>query len=91
MEVDLGAAPWRAVRALGLLFAAVSDSCWQVRAGQQDQRCLKHKPEKAAVGQGWVRAGAFLTAGFPVLLPSPHCGSPRNPRAAPGLGCSSAK
>lgn len=47
---------WRAVRALGLLFTVVSDRCWQVRAGQQDQRCLKHKctPEKGAGRQGWV-------------------------------------
>lgn len=55
--MDVGGARWRAVRALGLLLAAVSDSCWQVRAGRQDQRCLKQRkraPEKGARGQGWA-------------------------------------
>lgn len=49
--------PWRAVRALGLLFTAASDGCWQVGAGRQDQRRLKHErtPEKGAAGQGRVR------------------------------------
>lgn len=47
---------WRAVRASERLFTAVSDRCWQVRAGRQDQQCLKHKysPKKGAGRQGWV-------------------------------------